>query len=240
MNTNGCNLGGRFRVSQGPTLVAKYPIKAKVAEKWVELKRRGGEEPGIGLILMLMLWMEKSKGLIFVMFHVLFVYSGSWKLEKIEAFDFCEVLCTWGHEIWRKLKHLIFVKFRVLGFMKFGENWSIWFLWSFLYLGSWKLEKIQAFDFLWSFMYKGSWKFQKIEAFYLCEVLCTRGHENRRKLNNLNFVNFVYPGHENRRKLKYLIFLKFSLVFMTTKLTKFKFFNFLLIFSHFHDPRVQK
>ena len=41
---------------------------------------------------------------------------------KIEAFYFCEVLCTWGHEIWRKLKHLIFVKFRVLGFMKFGEN----------------------------------------------------------------------------------------------------------------------
>ena len=44
------------------------------------------------------------------------------KLEKIEVFDFCDVLCTRGHENWRKLKHLIFVKFHVPGVMKFAEN----------------------------------------------------------------------------------------------------------------------
>ena len=51
--------------------------------------------------------MEKNKSLIFVMFHVLF--------------DFCEVSCTRGHENERKLKHLIFVKFRVPGVMKIRE-----------------------------------------------------------------------------------------------------------------------
>ena len=35
MNKNGSDLDGRFWVSQGPTLVAQYPIKAKVAEKVV-------------------------------------------------------------------------------------------------------------------------------------------------------------------------------------------------------------
>ena len=48
--------------------------------------------------------MKKKKGLIFVMFHVLF--------------DFCEVSHTRGHENQRKLKHLNFVKFHLPGFMK--------------------------------------------------------------------------------------------------------------------------
>jgi hypothetical protein len=48
MNKNGSNLDGRSRLSQGPTLVAQYPTKAKVALKWVELKRRGGEVMKIG------------------------------------------------------------------------------------------------------------------------------------------------------------------------------------------------
>ena len=54
--------------------------------------------------------MEKNKGLIFVYysFHVIF--------------DFFEVSHTRGHENGRKLKHLIFVKFRVPGVMKIGEN----------------------------------------------------------------------------------------------------------------------
>ena len=52
--------------------------------------------------------MKKKKGLIFVMFHVLF--------------DFCEVSHTRGHENQRKLKHLNFVKFHLPGFMKVGEN----------------------------------------------------------------------------------------------------------------------
>ena len=32
------------------------------------------------------------------------------------------ILCTRGHENWRKLKHLIFMKFRAPGVMKVGEN----------------------------------------------------------------------------------------------------------------------
>ena len=54
--------------------MARYPTKAQVAGKRVELKRRGGEEAGI------------------------------------------------GHENWRKMKHLIFVRFRLPGVMKIGEN----------------------------------------------------------------------------------------------------------------------
>ena len=43
----------------------------------------------------------------------------------IKVFDFCEFSCTRGHENWRKLKHLIYVKFGVPGVMKIGENLSI-------------------------------------------------------------------------------------------------------------------
>ena len=144
---------------------------------------------------MLLLWMKKKKGLIFVMFHVLFdfcevshtrghknqrklknlilwnfIYPGSWKLEKIEAFDFCEVSCTQGHENWRKLKNLIFVKFRVR---------------------SWKLEEIEAFEFceISSTRVHESWR--KLKHFDFCEVLSTRGHKNQRKLKNLIFVIFL-------------------------------------------------
>ena len=52
--------------------------------------------------------MKKKKGLIFVMFHVLF--------------DFCEVSHTRGHKNQKKLKHLNFVKFHLPGFMKIREN----------------------------------------------------------------------------------------------------------------------
>ena len=78
--------------------------------------------------------MEKNKGLIFVMFHVLFVYPGfeNWRKLKHLIFvmfhvpgvenqrlDFFDVLCTWGHDNLRKLKYFNFVKFRV---MIMGEN----------------------------------------------------------------------------------------------------------------------
>ena len=47
------------------------------------------------------------------------------KLEKIEVFDFCDVLCTRGHDNLKKLKDYIFVKFCVPGVMKIRENQSI-------------------------------------------------------------------------------------------------------------------
>ena len=122
--------------------MARFPTRAQVAGKWVELKRQGGEEAGIGKILTPMLWLEKNKDLIFVMFH-----ERSWKLKKIEAFDFCEVLSTRGHENQKKLKNLIFVRFHVTGVIKIREYWSIWFLWSFMYKGLWKLEKIEEFEY---------------------------------------------------------------------------------------------
>ena len=39
---------GLIWICVSPILVARYPTKAPVAGKRVELKRRGGEEPGIG------------------------------------------------------------------------------------------------------------------------------------------------------------------------------------------------
>ena len=39
---------GLIWICVSPILVARYPTKAQVAGKWVELKRRGGEEAGIG------------------------------------------------------------------------------------------------------------------------------------------------------------------------------------------------
>ena len=148
-----------------------------------------------------------------IWFLLSFVYPGSWKLEKIEAFDFCEVSfsCTQGHKNWRKLKNLIFflsfmypgswkseimslifLKFQIPGVIKVGGNWSIWILWNFIYPGSWKLEKIEAFDF--------------------CEVLSTRGHENQRKLKNLIFVRFRVTGVIKIRKYWSIWFL-WSFVF---------------------------
>ena len=66
---------------------------------------------------------------------------------KVEVSDFCGFSCTRGHESWRKLKRLIFVDFHVPGVMKIEENQSVWFLWIFMYPGSWKLKKIKASDF---------------------------------------------------------------------------------------------
>ena len=58
-------------------------------------------------------------------------------------------------------------------------------------------------------MYSGSWKLEKIEESDYYEVLCTRGHENWRKLKRLIFGKFCVFGHGNWRKLKSLIFMKF-------------------------------
>ena len=170
-----------------------------------------------------MLWMEKNKGLIFVMFHVLFVYPGSWKL-----------------------KHFIFVKFCVPGVMKFGENWSIWFLCSFVYSGSWNLEKIEAFDFCEVSCTWGHENWRKFKHLIFCEVSCTRVHENFRKLKHFIYVKFCVPevmkigenwiiwillilctrGYENWRKLKHLIFF---CVHKTSKKSNPS------MFSDFHD-----
>ena len=38
-------------------------------------------------------------------------------------------------------------KIRHFNFKKVRENWSVWFLWSFMYPGSWNLEKIEMTDF---------------------------------------------------------------------------------------------
>ena len=80
-----------------------------------------------------------------------FMYRGSWKLEKIEAYDIFEVSYTRGHENRRKLKRLTFLKFHLPGVMK-----------------------IEAYDFF--------------------EVSYTRGHENWRKLKRLTFLKFHVPG----------------------------------------------
>jgi hypothetical protein len=60
------------------------------------------------------------KYLIFVKFHVPVVM-------KIEVSDFWEVLCSRGHEDWRKLKYLIFGKFHLPGVMKIevSDFWEV-------------------------------------------------------------------------------------------------------------------
>ena len=133
---------------------------------------------------------------------------------RIEASDFCEILCTRGHENWRKLKHLIFfevscfrghenwrkmkclifVKFCLPGVMIIGGKWSIWFLWSFMYpAGVMKIEENWSVWLFWSFMYPGSWKLEKIEAYDFFEVSCTQGHENRWKWRIWFLWCFMYP-----------------------------------------------
>ena len=157
---------------------------------------------------------EKLKCLIFVKFHLPGVIeiwknwrydfrewswklekteAGSWKFKKTEVYDFCEFSCTRGHENSRKLKGMIFENFHVLGVMKIWENWSVWFLWTFMYRGSWKLQKTEAYEQIEASDFcevSHTWKFKKIEASDFCEISCSGGHENSRKLKHLNFVKF--------------------------------------------------
>ena len=88
----------------------------------------------------------------------------------------------------------------VPGVIKIGENWSIWFLWSFMYPGSWKFEKIEAFDFFVNFVYPGSWESE----------ITSRVH----KINKIQIIQFspifMTPGTRNFTKIKCFNFLKFS------------------------------
>ena len=52
---------GLIWISQSLTLVARFPTRAQVAGKRVELKRRGGEEAGVGKILTPMLDWRKIR-----------------------------------------------------------------------------------------------------------------------------------------------------------------------------------
>ena len=107
--------------------------------------------------------------------------------------------------------------------MKIGENWSIWFLWSFVHPASWKLEKIKAFEFLWSFVYPGSWKSEKIEGFNFWEVSCTQ------KIQILQFSPiFMTPVTQNSNSL---IFSDFHETAQKSNAS---------IFSNFHEPGYKK
>ena len=94
------------------------------------------------------------------------------------------------------MKHLIFVKFRVDGVMNIGENWSIWFLWSFAYAGSWKLEKIEEFGFLWSFVYMGTQNSQKLNDSIFSKIEWPRVHETSLQyhLLTLGSLSISYSG----------------------------------------------
>jgi len=91
----------------------------------------------------------------------------------IKLSDFCGFSCTRGHEIWRKLKHLIFVDFHVPGVMKIEENQRVWFFgfsstrghenWrkskglifvDFQVPGVMKIGENWSVWFLWNFMYQ--------------------------------------------------------------------------------------
>ena len=143
--------------------------------------------------------------------------------------DFCEFSCTRGHKNWRKLKRLIFVKIHVPGVIKIEKNWSVWFLWKFMY-GSWKLKRLifvkihvpgvmkigekWSVWFLWKFMYPGSWKLEKNEASDSCEILCTRGHENWKKMKCLILVSLIL------KVLRFQIWLHLTILKLFEKLLK--------------------
>ena len=136
-------------------------------------------------------------------------------ISNLGWFEFSEVLCTRGHENWKKIKHLFFVKFCVSGVMKIGKKSSIWL--SFMCTrwlsftctrgneNWWKIKYLILVKcWSWSFVYPGSWKLEKIEIFDFSEVLCTQGRENWKKLSICFLWSFVYPGSWKLEKIKHL------------------------------------
>ena len=113
--------------------------------------------------------------------------TGNWLDSNADALngekqgsDFCDVSCT----------------ICVFGVMKIGENWSIWFLSSFVYPGSWKLEKIEEFGFLWSFVYMGTQNSQKLNASIFSKIEWPRVHETSLQyhLLTLGSLSISYSG----------------------------------------------
>ena len=146
-----------------------------------------------------------------------------------------------SYKNWRKLKFLIFVKTqghencrKLSDFcvilctrgMEIGENWSIWFLWNFVYPGSWKLEKIEVSEFFeilftWgheievSDFCEKSWKLKKNKVSEIFEILFTRGHEievsdfceKSWKLEKIEASDFCVFLCTHWRKIKHLTFM---------------------------------
>ena len=77
--------------------------------------------------------------------------------------------CTRGHENWRK--------------------WIVWFFGSFMYSGSWKLEKNEEWDFG-----IGTWNFAKIRQFIFLQFSWPQVHETSQKLDNSFVSNFTTLG----------------------------------------------
>ena len=162
---------------------------------------------------------------------------GRRKLKKIEASDFCGFSCTRGHENWIKSMRLIFVNSHVPGVMKVEENRSIWFLWIFMYPGSWKLKKIKVSDFCGFSCTRGSWKLKKIEASGFCGFSCTPGVMKIKENQSVWFLwIFMYPGSWKLKKIEASDFCGFSCTWGHESWRKSK----SLIFVNFHVPRVMK
>ena len=69
------------------------------------------------------------------------------------------------------------------------------------------------------FMYQGLWKFKNIEVYDFCEISCTGGHENLRKLERSTFENFNVPRVMKIRQNWRILFLR---IFMYQGSWKFK------------------
>ena len=216
--------------------------------------------------------MEKTEAFDFVKFRVprvmkfgenwsiwflwCFVCPGSWKLEKIEVFDICEVSSTRDHENWRKLKYfnflrfswprvhktsqksntLIFSNFHDPGYMKVKKNQMLQFPPIFMTPRVHKINKKQMLQFPPNFMTPGTRNFTKIKCFNFLKLSWPRVHKTSQKSNTSIFSNFHDPGYTKLHKNQML---QYSLIFMTPgtrNLTKIRFFNFLW----FSWPRVDK
>ena len=80
--------------------------------------------------------------------------------------------------------------------------WIVWFLWIFMYPGSWKLKKIKA-SYFWGFSCtRGRESWRKWKCLIFVDFHVPGGHETWTKLNRLIFVDFMYPGSWKLKKIK--------------------------------------
>ena len=134
----------------------------------------------------------------------------SWKLDKTEAFDFCEFLCNQGHKNWRKLKY-----------SQKSNTCPI-----FMTPGTRNFTKIRHCPI---FMTPSTQKFTKIKYFNFLQFSWPRVHETSLKSNASIFSNFHDPVHETSLKSNASIFSNFHDPWYT-KLKKNQVLQFFPIF----------
>ena len=101
-----------------------------------------------------------------------FMYAGLRKLAKNEVCDFFENSCMRVYGNCRKMKFDIFLIIHVPGSMEFGQKWSLWFFWKFMYACLRKLAKNEVWYFLDNSCARvyGNWRKMKFDIFLKIHV----------------------------------------------------------------------